>query len=235
VPRPPSEFLLVLVLLACGGTQPPPVTTIDPAAPPAILATPAAQAAILLAATRPVLPFSVTVTDDTSRYEINGATAAEIGRQLNSSHAATGNTDYVGMTAPLVRWQIRIRRVAGAQLGQGEHCDVVGATVQVYIRTVLPTWKRPVGASDALSRQWEVFIQATSRHENGHRNIALNTAVAIAKTLEGDRGLPCDGLDALADASARAQVDLGNQHQLIYDEATENGATQGSRWPPLPT
>jgi predicted secreted Zn-dependent protease len=228
VPRPPSEFLLALVLLACGGTQPPPVTTIDPAAPPAILATPAAQAAILLAATRPALPFSVTVTDDTSRYEINGATAAEIGRQLNSSHAATGNTDYVGMTAPRVRWQIRIRHA-------GEHCDVVGATVQVYVRTVLPTWKRPVGASDALSRQWEVFMQATSRHENGHRNIALNTAAAIARTLEGDRGLPCEGLEALADASARAQWDLGNQHQLIYDEATENGATQGSRWPPLPT
>jgi predicted secreted Zn-dependent protease len=241
VPRLRFELLLALALIACAGAEPPPVTTIDPAPPP-ILATPAAQAAMLLASTKPPLPRGVLVTDDTTRYEITGSTAAQIGRELEAAHAATGGVSFVGMTAPQIRWQLGIRHVVTHGFGRpdslasraSERCDVVGVQVSVEIRTVLPLWKRPTGASSTLAGQWAAFIEATARHENGHRNIALNTAAAIARTLEGDRGLPCEGLESLADASARAQWDLGNQHQMIYDEATDNGATQGTRWPPLP-
>jgi predicted secreted Zn-dependent protease len=213
--------VLALVVLGCAGASPPPATSPAPA-PPAILATPAGQAAILLAATRPTLPRGVTVIDDTTLFPIIGATSMEIGKQLKRAHS---DSDYVGATAPQVQWQLRIRHV-------GDRCDLVGVAVEVEIRTVLPVWRRPPGASDALAKQWAAFMEATKRHENGHRNIAIATAASIARTLEGDQGLPCEGLEKLANASAQAQWALGNQHQLIYDEATLNGATQGSRWPP---
>jgi predicted secreted Zn-dependent protease len=212
-------------MLGCAATQPAPTTTVAPAAPPSAAVTPEAQAAILLAASRPYLPPGVTVIDDTTRYPITGATATEIGRQLKRAHP---DSDYVGATAPQIRWQIKLRHV-------GDHCDLAGVAVVVEIRTTLPVWHRPARATDVLAGQWAEFMAATERHENGHRNIALNTAASIARTLEGDRGLPCDGLEQLADASARAQWALGNQHQLVYDEATSNGGTQGSRWPPPPT
>jgi predicted secreted Zn-dependent protease len=212
---------MALLASACGGTNQPPTTTPAPAPPP-VLATPAGQAAILLAATKPLLPRSVAVIDDTTWYAITGSTAVEIGKQLKRAHA---DSDYVGATAPQVRWQIRIRHV-------GDRCDLVGVTVEVEVQTTLPLWRRPPGAPDALAREWAAFLEATERHENGHRNIALSTAASIARTLEGDQGLPCEGLEELANASARAQWALGNQHQLVYDEATRNGATQGSRWPP---
>jgi predicted secreted Zn-dependent protease len=196
---------------------------------------------MLLASTRPSLPRGVVVTDDTTRYEITGSTSAEIGHELKAAHTATGGVPFVGMTSPQISWQISIRHVVTHSAGRADsmasrvndRCDVVGVVVSVEVRTVLPLWKRPVGASSTLASQWAAFMEATSRHENGHRNIALNTAAAIARTLEGDRGLPCEGLENLADASARAQWDLGNQHQLIYDEATDNGSTQGTRWPPV--
>ncbi len=214
------------LVLACAGTQPPPSSPPRPAAtpPPPIVATPAGQAAILLAATRPALPSVVTVVDDTTWYRITGSTANEIGRQLKRAHS---DTDYVGATAPEIRWQIRLHHGT-------DRCDLVGVAVEVEVRTTLPVWQRPTSASEVLAAQWAEFIKATERHENGHRNIALNTAASIARTLEGDRGLPCEGLQDLANASARAQWALGNQHQLVYDQATLNGATQGSRWPPPP-
>jgi predicted secreted Zn-dependent protease len=87
--------------------------------------------------------------------------------------------------------------------------------------------------SPTLTQQWNAFLKATEQHENGHRNIALHTAAAIARSLEGEHGLTCGELDQLANASANAQWELGNQHQLTYDAATRHGETQGSRWPPF--
>jgi predicted secreted Zn-dependent protease len=89
--------------------------------------------------------------------------------------------------------------------------------------------------SATLVEQWRAFLKATQQHENGHRNIALHTAIAIAQSLAGEHGLVCEELGVLANASARAQWELGNRHQLTYDAATRHGETQGSRWPPFLT
>jgi predicted secreted Zn-dependent protease len=213
----------VLLGCACGGgslTLPAP-----PPPPPPIASTPEGQAVLALAGSPPKLPPSVAVVDDTIEHPIRGTTVAEIGKSLGLDRG-NSDSDYVGATSPKVQWQFTQERV-------GDTCAIVDVHVSLTIETRLPEWVRAGPVSPTLVEQWHEFLRATERHENGHRNIALHTAVSIAQSLAGEHGLVCGELGELANASARAQWDLGNRHQLTYDAATRHGETQGSRWPPF--
>lgn len=149
----------------------------------------------------------------------------EIARQLGIVRGSA-ESDFVGATSAKVQWQFAQRRV-------GDTCAITDVLVTLSVQTQLPQWEHGPDVSSTLRAQWEAFLKATETHEKGHRNIALHTAVAIARSLEGEHGLACGELGQLANASARAQWDIGNQHQLTYDAATRHGETQGSRWPPF--
>lgn len=220
----PLRPVVVLLACACGGgsialpAPPPP--------PPPLASTPAGQAVLALAGFTPVLPGNVTVFDDTVPRPIRGATVSEIAKALGLDRGS--DSDYVGATSPKVQWQFTQKRV-------GDTCAIVEVHVNLEIETHLPEWVRSGPVSATLVEQWREFLKATQQHENGHRNIALHTAIAIAQSLAGEHGLVCEELGELANASARAQWELGNRHQLTYDAATRHGETQGSRWPPFLT
>jgi predicted secreted Zn-dependent protease len=180
---------------------------------------------LALAATTPVLPVGVVVKDDTVRYPVRGADVVAIGKELGVERG-NSDSDYIGATATRVQWQF-------AQLHVDDTCAISDVLVTLNVETRLPDWVHPVGVSTTLIQQWATFLNATEQHENGHRNIALQTAAAMARSLGNEHGLPCAELDQLANASAQAQWDLGHQHQLAYDAATRHGETQGSRWPPF--
>jgi predicted secreted Zn-dependent protease len=210
-------------LTACSG--PPTVIALAPAPPPPLAAsTPAGRAALTLAAVTPVPPREIVVKDDTVRYPVRGTTIAAIAHDLGVERSA--ESDYIGATTTRVQWQF-------AQQHVDDTCAISDVVVTLEIETRLPAWERLPGVSPTLVRQWATFLDATERHENGHRNIALHTAAAMAQSLVDEHGLPCAELDQLANASAQAQWDLGHQHQLAYDAATRHGETQGSRWPPF--
>jgi predicted secreted Zn-dependent protease len=179
-----------------------------------------------LSETAPNVPPTVHVNEDTVWYSVKGLNMEQIARALGTVSRGSSDSDYVGATRASLRWEFAQRRV-------GDTCAISDVIVTLEIETRLPRWQRPPGASDVLARQWATFLAATEHHENGHRNIALHTAAAIAHALTDEHGLPCAELDQLANASAHVQWDLGNQHQLAYDAATIHGETQGSRWPPF--
>jgi len=214
---------VVSPLFGCGG--PPLIVPAPPPTIPAAASSPAGRAALALAASTPTLSSSIQVKDDTVRRPIHGATMAEIASELGVDRT-NSDSDYDGTTATSVQWQF-------AQTHLGDSCAITQIIVTLEVETRLPTWVRPAHAAPTLAQQWARFLEATERHENGHRNIALHTAVAIGQSLGDEHGLPCVELDQLANASARAQWELGNQHQLTYDIATRHGETQGSRWPPF--
>ena len=214
--------MCALLVAACSG--PPIVVPAPPPPPPPIATSPEGRAVLALAASTPVVGSDVRVKDDTTRPIITGSTVAEIARQLGLDRGAS-DSDYIGATAAQVRWQFGQRRV-------GDTCAITDVLVTLEIQTRLPEWQH-THATTELVQQWNAFLRATERHENGHRNIALHTAAAIGRSLEGEHGLTCGELAELANASANAQWELGNQHQLTYDAATRHGETQGSRWPPF--
>jgi predicted secreted Zn-dependent protease len=183
------------------------------------------HAALALSASAPTLPPGVLIMDDTARYPVVGATAAELGEQLGIGREAEADSAYIGLTGTQVRWQFRpLRGDSGCRLTQ----------IAVFLRvvTTLPQWLPPSGTPDSLTRQWLTFLGATLIHEHGHRNIALHTAVDILRTLTDVRGATCEGLDEIANLNAHAVWDLGQRRQVQYDIATAHGVTQGSRWPP---
>jgi len=211
------------MLGACASAPPPVRTT---ASPPLVAAiTPEGYAALALAASPPLLPAGVLVTDDTARYPVIGTTAAELGRQLGVDREDAAETEYIGLTATNVRWQFRAQR-------SDSGCGLVRVAVLLGVTTTLPQWLPPSGTPDTLARQWLTFLAATRVHERGHRNIALHTAVDILRTLSDVRGATCDGLDEVANLNAHAVWDLGHRRQIAYDVATRHGVTQGSQWPP---
>jgi predicted secreted Zn-dependent protease len=201
------------------------VVPAPPPAPPPIASTPVGRAVLALAASTPVVPPNIIVKDDTVRHPIAGSSITEIAKQLGLDRNNL-ESDYVGATSAKVDWEFAERRVR-------DTCAIVDVVVKLEIQTQVPQWLHPASVSPTLEAQWRVFLKATEEHENGPRNIALHTALSIARSLEGEHGLICGELGELANASARAQWELGNQHQLTYDAATRHGETQGSRWPPF--
>ncbi len=180
---------------------------------------------LALAASTPKAQPDIQVKDDTARAPITGSNVSEIAKSLGIDRA-NSDSDYIGATAAQVQWQFKQRRV-------GDTCAITDVLVTLQIDTRLPQWQHSTHVPTTLLQQWNAFLRATELHESGHRNIALHTAAAIARSLEGEHGLTCGELAELANASARAQWELGNQHQLTYDAATRHGETQGSRWPPF--
>jgi len=220
------RHLLPAALLLAGACSGPPLILPAPPPPvPAVASSAVGRAVLTLAASTPTVPPEVQVRDDTIRYPITGSTMSEIARQLGIGRG-NSDSDYVGATAAKVQWQFAPKR-------HGDTCAISDVLVTLDIQTRLPEWVHPEHVPVTLIRQWSAFLDATQQHENGHRNIALHTAVAIARSLMDEHGLACAELDQLANASAHAEWELGNQHQITYDAATRNGETQGSRWPPF--
>ena len=215
--------LCLLLIAACGG--PPIVVPAPPPAPPPIAFAPEGRAVLTLAASTPSAVADIQVRDDTVHSPITGSTVSEIAKSLGIDRSSS-DSDYIGATAAQVQWQFKQRRV-------GDTCAITDVLVTLHIDTRLPEWQHGAHPPTTLLQQWNAFLTATERHENGHRNIALHTAASIGRSLEGEHGLTCGELAELANASARAQWELGNQHQLTYDAATRHGETQGSRWPPF--
>jgi len=220
-----GHLLPVSLFLSSACSGPPIIVPAPPPPVPSVASTPVGRAVLALAASTPTLPPQVQVKDDTTHYPITGTTMTEIAQQLGIGRG-NADSDYVGETSAQVQWQFAPKR-------HGDTCAITDVHVTLQVQTRLPTWVHPAHVSETLARQWSAFLGATQRHENGHRNIALHTAAAIARSLIDEHGLACAELDQLANASAHAQWDLGNQHQITYDAATRNGETQGSQWPPF--
>jgi predicted secreted Zn-dependent protease len=208
---------------ACASARPAPVA--EPPPPPVSALSPEGRAALALAGAPPAILAGVVVTDDTARYPVVGTTAADLGQQLGVGREDEADREYVGLTGTQVRWQFRAQR-------SDSGCVLTQTAVFLHVVTTLPQWLPPLGAPDTLTRQWLTFLTATRVHEQGHRNIALHTAVDILRTLADVRGPTCDGLGDIANLNAHAVWDLGHRRQIAYDLATVHGATQGSRWPP---
>lgn len=200
-------------------------------APPTAALTPDGRAALTLAATPPLVPASVHVTDDTAPYPVTGITVEEIRSQLGLNRNAGTDSEYIGVTGTTVQWEFAPHR---NRAFPDSGCVINHIGVSLRIVTTLPRWLPPPDAPELLERQWAAFSSANERHENGHRNIALHTAVGIAAALQAVRSPTCDGIAEIANLDAGAIWELGNRRQLAYDAATRHGMTQGSSWPPPP-
>ena len=158
-------------------------------------------------------------------YGIDGATEADLRRQISAS----GPRDNFGTWGASTRWNVEWSYPYSAgPLG----CSAGPVTVQLGVTITLPHWNTPGGAPSRLIATWQRFSAAVLVHENGHRDIAVQGAGELARALAA---LPpvatCADFEQSARATGDAVVAQYNRQQILYDQLTRHGATQGAVFP----
>ena len=166
----------------------------------------------------------LSVEEHVDTYAVDGTDAQELGAQLDR----LGPFDPVlrrhvaAKTKDDIHWSFKTKPMAGG-------CAVDAAQVAVSVRQDFPEWQTPEGAGTALAAEWRRFMAALKAHEDGHKEIALKTALAILEALKGLSPQPdCRAVDQAAAVSAEAWFAREKQQNLDYDKETRHGATQGA-------
>ena len=165
----------------------------------------------------------VEVHDVPATYPVHGKSA----RELQAALHASGLTELShGDAAAETNEQLSARYVCH-KYADGFAVDK--AAVHLEIKTTLPTWEERAAASPDLAGRWDRLLGALTKHEAGHRTIALEHAEALRTALK--TLAPAASCDAALDAAnALLQKAAGelDDAQHDYDKQTRHGITQGA-------
>lgn len=163
--------------------------------------------------------FSVVVRDE--RYEVTGATLAQLRAMAALLGPGKGGERYVAYTAWELRWEYA--RAVGDR-----GWAMAGATVTTVVTRTLPRWTPARSVDAAVVRQWEGYVASLAEHEEGHVLIGAEAGRALYEAL---KGLPAcetrEALDALAGETAARVSEEYRVLEIAYDAETGHGATQG--------
>jgi predicted secreted Zn-dependent protease len=148
-------------------------------------------------------------------YQISGKTLLDL-------HAAMGRSGPRGEDSN-THWRVTWHY---EYAGYGP-CRINSLDVTVELRATMPRWTNPVGASLELVHDWNRFIRAVIRHEDGHARLAVEAAHRVIDRLS-EFEAPCEGFIGPADSVANSIIDEMVKKQRSYDERTDDGATQGA-------
>jgi predicted secreted Zn-dependent protease len=102
----------------------------------------------------------------------------------------------------------------------------------VDITFVFPQWDISTNATPGLVDKWNKYIVALELHEKGHKEIAIEAGYEIGEVLNALTSYPsCDELERAADIAAEEILEQYRQREVVYDQETEHGATQGVGFP----
>jgi predicted secreted Zn-dependent protease len=159
-------------------------------------------------------------------YNIGGATANELRHQMDQF----GPSDEFGArhdayTAWYVEWHY-------PNLVTNDKCTIGSVTVTVSITQTLPKWETPPEAPPGLIKQWDTYIEALQRHENGHREIGIAAGEKILRALSDLPSYPtCGELEQIADREGQGILDEYRRKEIDYDRTTNHGELQDARFP----
>lgn len=211
-PRLLAAFLLAaLALTACETPSPETLETVEtaPADPPLIA--PRASA--------------VHMNRRTDHYDVRGTTAEEIHAEMRRRGPRGDDRVYFGRTAWDARWELTYAERSGS-------CRMRRADVWINVEQTLPRWQPEGRAKAALAQQWDAFLHALRRHEDGHEALAEQAGYEILRQINNLEAATCVVLKQKAHALARAALRRGLEANKRYDARTRHGRTEGVRWPP---
>lgn len=170
-------------------------------------------------------------------YDVTGSTAEELHDSIITRGPKMGDWPLFALTEWEVRWRVRpplpgMRSRVAAPPGR---CAIQGAEVELTTRTVLPRWRPSPQASPTLQAEWDVFLEALKVHETGHRDLGVQAAIAVLRSVRSVRSFWCGSLVAEADSAAQRTLQHYHEQNVRYDRETRYGETQGVVWPPYPS
>jgi predicted secreted Zn-dependent protease len=150
-------------------------------------------------------------------YPVKGTTEQELRESLNTNRP-TGfdGTKGDATTAWTVYWNWP---------GYGEEdCNLAQAVVSYKISVTFPQWDSPAGASPALVKKWNQYIDRLALHEAGHAEFIADHYRSV---LDAIHNATCPTVDE----KIQAVLNEFRKHDVDYDAETNHGATQGAFFP----
>jgi len=166
------------------------------------------------------------VTEKYEYYEIGGDCEQELRSQMRQNGCKWNDgKKYDSLTSWQWTWDYGYDRTP-----QGCRADSFRTTVEIIFR--LPKWVRADDVPQALVDKWDIYMNNLIIHENGHRDMAVEAAAELSRTVAG---LPpassCAELDRIVRELSRERMKKLNADEMKYDETTEHGFTQGAVFP----
>ena len=159
-------------------------------------------------------------------YEVTGHSAGELRAQLDRlGPIGSDGRRYDGRTDWDARWSYSYSDSAAG-------CRIDRVTVSANITYTMPSWNGADSAPQPLREHWRGYLAALRRHEEGHRDLALEAARAIERGIrEMPQTLLCQALPAALDALGQRTVEQHKKLDAEYDARTGHGTTQGAVFP----
>ena len=182
-------------------------------------------AALVVAANAAAVDLEAPDIHDTVEYrDIVGNNEAALTAALKEVGAATANGDrFAANTRWQLRWNFRVEAPPGGA------CRLTSAKTELDIHMTLPRWMPPKNASPVLVKRWSTFADALRKHEDGHRDMAIEAARVVTDRVgaaqpEKDCASLKRRLQRIADDTLQEYRDK----ESSYDVTTLHGQTQGA-------
>jgi predicted secreted Zn-dependent protease len=164
------------------------------------------------------------VEDKVVHYSIAGSTADELRKQMQAlgpDDPVTGEKGF-GYTRAEFHWSDRYESDAGV-------CRLTEVTVEMTIVETLPEWNPASQASGRLAKKWSTFLAHLVEHENGHRQIAIEEAMAVHDAIQDVQPQSdCHELQRQVSHAIERIERKADRENAGYDRSTNHGETQGA-------
>ena len=164
------------------------------------------------------------IIEETVRYPIQGDSIREIHRQLRDHGPWPAGSGH-GRTRSEFEMRLDLDR-------DKDECSIRGLSLTLQLIVTLPQWQPGPAASHDVRTQWNDSLARLVRHEEGHRQHAVDVANELHRSLSG---LPSQGecarIQRKADDLLRRAVSKLRLRGMLYDQRTDHGAVDppGSR------
>ncbi len=160
----------------------------------------------------------------TSPYRVTGHSVESLLASLREAGPRVHGDIFFGLTSTSLSYRFGYRERAGL-------CETTNARVDLDVTITLPEWQSTPSAPYELRRDWQRFSQALRRHEERHRDLAVEHAHAVRRAVDGLRAPTCDAVAALAAQRAEQAQGVAEAAHRAYDASTGHGESEGAIWP----
>jgi predicted secreted Zn-dependent protease len=146
-------------------------------------------------------------------YTVNATTAQSLDQQMIARGPVHGpGRAYANIVA---------RPDYSGRLVQGQSCRLEDFTVRAEFTMTLPKLSAGVQLSPDLKARWESFQAFVRRHEEGHRDIWIDTMRTAERRISALRAPTCQQLQTMIDGVFQEEWRAGERRQDAYDRADQ--------------
>jgi predicted secreted Zn-dependent protease len=159
-------------------------------------------------------------------YDISGTTLDELRSQMQELGPVDKTGEhYHANTEWHINWSHTCQKSDDAY-------GVGSVEVKIEVTFTFPRWVASSDVNEKLVKRWDVYMRALQKHEDGHKNIAVEAGTEIIRRLKGLASYAsCEELDAAVSTAGHDVVEEYRQKEKRYDKETEHGTNQGAHLP----